>query len=338
MIYTFEGVPGWSISGASTAKCATSYSGGLSCAQPPDNMSDWTNYVTALVTRYCPNGVPAIQYYELWNEPYDLYGTENVQLLPAQLATLTHAAYGIIRANCPAAKILTPSMATVAGTSYYNNYSQAYFSALGPPGTDPADIAAVHIYTDNQGVDTPEDLLPGGTLNNPTTTNIINTYVAGKPIWNTEGSWLYDTVGLFASDALHAAFIARWYILHWAAGYSQANWYQWDNPEIGTLCATTHPCSPAAVPVAAYGQTYSWLLGKVMYNGCSVAGDYVTWTCVLSGPGGYTGLIVWDTAGYEGYAPPNSSLYKQYRDLSGNVTAYSGGSVTVGVAPILFEN
>ena len=32
--------------------------------------------------------------------------------------------------------------------------------------------------------------------------------------------------GFLLSDSLHAAFIARWYILHWAAGYSQANWYR----------------------------------------------------------------------------------------------------------------
>jgi hypothetical protein len=338
-MYSFAGVPGWAVAGASTAECATTYTGALSCQPPPTNISDWTNFITALVTRYCPNGVPTIQYYELWSEPYDVYGSQNVQLLPAQLATLTHAAYGIIRANCPAAKILTPSMATVAGTQYYNNYSQAYFSALGPPGTDPADIASVHIYTDNQGADTPESLLPGGTLNNPTTTSIINTYVAGKPIWNTEGSWLYDTVGLFASDALHAAFIARWYILHWAAGYSQANWYAWDDSIIGTLCGgSTYPCTPVTIPVTAYQQTYNWLVGRVMYNGCSVAGDGVTWTCALSGTGGYSGLLVWDTAGYESYTPPNASQYKDYRTLSGSVTSYSGGNVTVGVAPILLEN
>jgi hypothetical protein len=178
--------------------------------------------------------------------------------------------------------------------------------------------------------------MPGGSLNNPTTTSIINTYVPGKPIWNTEGSWWYDSSGPFASTALHAAFVARWYIMHWAAGYSSANWYAWDHPTIGTLCTTTSPCTPVSAPSTAYRQTYGWLVGKTMHNGCSVAGS--TWTCALSGPGGYTGLIVWDTAGYESYTPPNASQYSQRRDLSGNVTSYSGGSVTVGVAPILFEN
>ena len=118
MIYTFDGVPGWAISGSSTQTCATLYNGALSCPHPPDKISDWTNFVTALVRRYCPSGVPGIQYYELWNEPYDVFGTNNIQLSPAQLATLTHPAYGIIRSLCPAAKILTPSMSTLPGQSY----------------------------------------------------------------------------------------------------------------------------------------------------------------------------------------------------------------------------
>ena len=76
MIYSFEGVPGWAIAASSTATCGTLYNGALSCPTPPDNIADWTNFVTALVTRYCPAGVPGIQYYELWNEPYDVYGTQ----------------------------------------------------------------------------------------------------------------------------------------------------------------------------------------------------------------------------------------------------------------------
>ena len=36
-----------------------------------------------------------------------------------------------------------------------------------------------------------------------------------------------------------AAFIARWYILHWAAGYEQANWFMWDNHEWGNSSVHT---------------------------------------------------------------------------------------------------
>ncbi|MGH8505687.1 MAG: hypothetical protein ACRETM_06945, partial [Stenotrophobium sp.] len=345
-MYTFEGIPAWAISGASTATCGTLYTGQLMCASLPNNMADWTNYVTTLVTRYCPGGVPKIQYYELWNEPYDVYGTKLVQLSPAALAKLTHAAYGIIRSKCPAAKILTPDFSTVPGSSYATStytsiaaYAPAYFSALGPVGTDPADIAAVHIYTYNQAVNKPEDIIPDGSLNSATTNSVFAKYVPGKPIWNTEGSWLGDT-GLFASNDLHAAFIARWYILHWAAGYESANWYAWDDGADGTLCGGLHsPCTVlSTIPTTAYTQTYNWLVGKIMSNGCSKASDGVTWSCKLAGPNGYTGLIVWDTAGSKSYTPPSASLYKQYRDLSGKTTGYSGGAVTIAVKPILLEN
>jgi hypothetical protein len=346
LIYTFEGVPGWAIAGASTATCGTLYNGALICAQPPDNMADWTNYVTTLVTRYCPNGVPEIQYYELWNEPYDVYGTNLVQLSPSQLATMTHAAYKIIRSDCPSAKIISPDFSMVPGSAYTTptytsiaGYAQYYFQALGPVGTDPVDIAAVHIYTYNQNVNTPEDLLPGGTLYSSNIMDAFNTYAAGKPIWNTEGSWQQNGVGLFDTVDLQAAFIARWYILHWAAGYSQANWYAWDDSSDGTLCnASTDPCIPINPLVTAYQQTYDWLVGRTMYQGCSVAGDGVTYMCPLTGPNGYTGLLVWDTAGNESYTPLAPAAYTDYRDLAGNVTAYSGGAVTVGPSPILFEN
>jgi Glycosyl hydrolase family 26 len=334
VIYTFEYTPGWAIAGSSTATCTTLDGVGLACPALPDSMSDFTTFVTDLVARYCQSGVPSIQYYELYNEPYDTYGTNNAQLSPANLATLTHAAYTIIRANCPAAKIITPSMSTICCTTYYTTYAQSYFTALGPPGTDPADVASVHIYTYNQSVDTPEDLLPGGTLANATTASIISTYAPGKPIWNTEGSWGATGTGLFNTSALEAAFIGRWYLMHLAAGYSSANWYAWDDGTDGTLCTSVSgPCSPRG-PAVAYQRTYQWLVGRV-FGGCSSAST--VYSCVLSG-NGYNGLVVWNTAGNSSFTPPSPSSYSWTHPLIGADTAYSGGAVTIGQSPILFDN
>ena len=345
MIYTFEGVPAWAIAGSSAATCGTLYTGTLYCPHPPDNMADWTNFVTALVARYCPNGVPGIQYYELWNEPYNVYGTNYVQLSPTDLAKMTHAAYGIIRSNCPAAKIMTPDFSTVPGSST---------SPLPIPVSPPTRrrTSARLVLSVRTRLISPPFISTQG----PRTPRRISCRVAPYTVPRPTASSAPMSPGnLFGTPKDHGARTAPDFLHHpirrqpsspagtsciWAAGYEQANWYDWDDSEWGTLCTAVPggTCAPMPVPVAAYDQTYNWLVGKVMYNGCSTAIDGVTWSCQLAAPGGYTGLIVWDTAGNESYTPPSPSLYTQYRDLAGNVTHYSGGAVTVGLKPILFEN
>jgi hypothetical protein len=44
---------------------------------------------------------------------------------------------------------------------------------------------------------------------------------------------------------------------------------------------------------------------------------------------------VWNTAGNSAYTP--AAQYQQYRDLAGNTHAITGGSVTIGIEPILLE-
>ena len=368
IMYTFEYTPGWAISGSSTATCTTLTGGALGCPALPDSMTDFTDFVTALVTRYCPGGVPGIQYYELYNEPYDVYGTSNAQLLPAALATLTHAAYNIIRSNCPAAKIIAPDfgMEYNAGTGYpctgsgsppyvgIGSYPACYFQALGAVGTDPVDIASVHIYADSVATGSssqalPEALMPpSGALYNSTVAGVLATYAPGKPVWNTEGSWgTNGDTTLSTTTSGQAAFVARWYLLHWAAGYRQASWYQWDNGTYGTLCyAASGPCVPVAVPTTAYTQTYDWMVGRTMTSVCSASGT--VWTCGLTGAASTSGspcatsmttLVVWDTSGSSSFTPPSPSTYSKYCDLTGTSTSYGGsGAVTIGVAPILFGN
>jgi hypothetical protein len=60
-----------------------------------------------------------------------------------------------------------------------------------------------------------------------------------------------------------------------------------------------------------------------------------TWTCGLSRPGGYQAQAIWNTAATLSYTPP--AKFTQYRDLAGNVFPITGGSIMIGVKPILLE-
>jgi hypothetical protein len=60
-----------------------------------------------------------------------------------------------------------------------------------------------------------------------------------------------------------------------------------------------------------------------------------TWTCGLTRPNGYTGLIIWNPNATLSYVP--AAQFVKYRDLSGNTSPVTG-SVSVGPEPILLEN
>ncbi len=107
-----------------------------------------------------------------------------------------------------------------------------------------------------------------------------------------------------------------------------------------TLGATySAPCSCSASP-----------------NGGSCAATPATgvWQCSISKPGGYSGLLVWDST-YTTYPCPTTpaaatapcgsgtftvppSYSNDWEDLNGNVNGLQGSTVTIGAKPILLEN
>ena len=130
---------------------------------------------------------------------------------------------------------------------------------------------------------------------------ILMQYLPNNPLWDTEASWNETGQGNFTTPAQQAAFIARYYILHWSNGISRGYWYVWDNPNFGTLMPSMLGSS---VPAVAFQQIQNWLIGQGMTTPCMVAADGITWTCGLTGPNNYKGLIVWNAAGSGSYTPP----------------------------------
>ena len=198
------GTPNWAVADQST--CSPGANNTVLCTAPPDNIQDWKDFLTALIQHYNGTNQPHIQYYELWNE-------FNVALwwtgTDAQMLALAQAAYPIIHQD-PYSLLLTPSVAGPVGTMTPNSGVTVMTRYLHAGGSQYADGGAFHGYIAAQnGVapfPMPEDDSTSGC------TPFVNCYgsivtkatqmravfdqngLAGKPMFQTEGSWGNQTV------------------------------------------------------------------------------------------------------------------------------------------------
>jgi polysaccharide biosynthesis protein PslG len=125
---------------------------------PPDNLSDWTDYLSALAARYKGR----IQAYEIWNEPNIDREWGNKSPDPAAYTDMLKASYKAIKAADPDAIVATAGLSptttqnaqAIRDIDFYQGMYRAgakgHFDALGanaagfkaPPCTDPAQVAA----------------------------------------------------------------------------------------------------------------------------------------------------------------------------------------------------
>jgi len=131
--------PGWAVS--NQAPCVQKDSR-TQCTVPPDNIKDWTDFLTAMMAHY--NGVtePHVKYFELWNEvtaPNSWTGTQ------AQMLQLAAAAYPIIHTD-PYSELLTPSVSGYAGTGLARDGATWMTQYLQSGGSKYADGLAFHGY------------------------------------------------------------------------------------------------------------------------------------------------------------------------------------------------
>ncbi len=337
------GTPAWAVADKSTC----GLSNGINvCTAPPDNVQDWKDFVTALLAHYNGAAQPHVRIYELWNEmdwAQWWTGTD------AQMVALAAAAYPIVHAD-PNSILLTPSVAGPVGTSLAHSVVKAMTSYLQAGGAAYADGGAFHGYPSAQGATPfpmPEDegtpgCTPGVTCWGSIATKATQMRavfdqngLAGKPMYQTEGSWGNNTV---TDPATQVAWIARYTLLEAgmrsATNLRLADWFTWAPPAFGwgdIEDASGNP-TPAG---AAYREVYHWLVGATMPQPC--AGDASgTWTCTITRPGGYVGKVVWSTKGAATFTP--GAGYTQVRDLTGATTPVTAGSaVPTGAKPVLVE-
>jgi hypothetical protein len=291
------------------------------------HLSDWTNYVTALVQRYDGTaGHGRILIYEMWNEPQN---NQDWTDTTANLAVLAREAVRIIRANDVAKGIHTIITTPSGGASFLGSFMTAYLAAGG--SASDFDAVSLHAYYAASNCRSLPVPCAEAIINDASSfkAQMASFGLSGKPIFNTEGSWGSSNYDVLTS-AQQVAFTARWYLLHWSSGISRMMWYAADNTVWGTLCATQRPCvlTPAGV---AHNQVYSWMVGATMSTPCTANGT--VWTCGLLTSAGIQTLAVWNTAGSSSYTIPSG--YGHYKDLAGKMNTISGSTVTIGIQPIL---
>jgi len=338
LLYTFGEVPAWASANPALV-CGNSGAPVGSCAPPNDLNSDgtgsnqhWKDFVTAVVTHAAGH----VKYWEIWNEPTVVgYWTGTNQ----QMLRLAQDAFAIIRSIDPAALITTPAPST--GINGVANWMGPYL-ALG--GGQYADIISFHGYSwsTQAGVyPQPEAIVPlVDNLKAVLVSNGQNT----KPLWCTEGGWGDTTGNGFVDQDLHAAFLARHYLLQESEGVVRYYWFAWDNglDNLGLPDGLWVPTTGLTLAGVAYQQVENWMVGALPSSQCTSNGNI--WTCNYTRSGGYQAEAIWDTsqscsaAVCSTSSQPVPSQYVHYRDIAGNTTTITGGTVPVGAKPILLEN
>jgi len=282
-------------------------------AAEPRNIDDWRQYVSIVVS-HCKGRVYA---YEIWNEPnYKSFFTGSLD----QMVALTRVASEDIRRIDPQAIIVSPSatMAT-AGVDWLSQ-----FLRLG--GGQYVDVIGFHFYVAPQP---PEAMLP---LVQRVRQTMIENGVGDKPIWNTEFSW--PAPRPFPSEELAAGYLARAYLVDWAAGVRRLYWYAWDNHAF-VVTQTTRQDNQTLTPAGrAYGIIENWLVGARMES-CDDDSDM--WICRLN-RNGKQEWIIWSANGNKSFAVPASWKVETITPLLEEPHKCNGSSLEVGPLPILLTS
>jgi hypothetical protein len=322
--------PGWAVS--DHTHCFNTTSNGVACTVPPDNLQNWTDFITALVQHY--NGTQGhahVQYYEVWNEANDpLFWTGGV---PA-LVSMAQLAYPIIKSD-PYSLMTTPSVIWSQGISFMTSYLKA-------GGSNYADALTFHGYPSATGSKSkvPIPMPESSQSTNAPIQTMVADYRAvadqngmlGKPIASTEGGWGVHGV---SDPDMQEAWIAHYEIVQAGLAASDnlafQDWYLWGEGNSGTIQATNGNPTPAGL---AYDVVLTWLTGQTPQP-CTSSGNI--WSCPVG-----SNLIVWDASQTcsdgvcttSAYTPPAG--YEQYVDLTATTYAISG-EIQLGIKPIMME-
>jgi hypothetical protein len=282
-------------------------------AEPGDN-SDWQIYVTAVVTRYKGR----IRAYEIWNEPNNRgFWTGDTE----QMVVLTREAWEIIHRIDPSAYVVSPGATTSSGVAWLTQF-------LNLGGGKYVDVIAFHFYVSPQP---PEAMVP---LIEQVRQVMRETGVAGKPLWNTESGW--QAPKPFPSAQLAADYLARAYVLNWAAGVSRFYWYAWDNHNWVSIQTTDSDDRTLTPSGRAYGIIQGWL-AEAELNSCEENADHV-WECRLT-RNGVPVWILWNpvqtTAERRTFLFPQAWNDKSVTPLLGETKALNGPEIEVSQAPEL---
>jgi hypothetical protein len=341
VLYTFGQTPQWASSNPNDIACT----GAPGACDPPDDLNPdgsgtdqhWKDFVTALALRSKNSTTAHIEAWELWNEPFATWQWTGTY---AQMVRMAGDATGIIKSFDPNAIVLSPSVDWAWGQPM--TWLANYFAA---GGSQYADAIAVHGYV-YQGTDRdePEDMVGMAQKFRA----VLSAYGQdAKPVWDTEASWRFSHGTRYQDPDMQAGWLARFYVLHRSSSIKRLFWYSYNsNDDYGTLWVPDPKDrtqkGTLLKPGIAFENLRDWMIGAKMTTLCSATGT--VWSCGLSRPEGYQGLLVWDTSGTckngncTATVYPVGSQYVRYRTLDGNAIPIAGGTVPIGAKPILVQN
>ena len=273
--YVFVNTPRW----ASTRPDEPCPGKRFGCAAPP-NPDDFFEFVTTLATRYKGK----IASYELWNEPN---GSGFWTGTPKDMVELASRAYMIIKSVDPSAIVTTPAVSSSGWPLSHDAWLDQY---LGAGGGKYADVIAWHGYAGRN--DRPA-LPPEGLADQIATLRkvLVKHNLSRLPIWNTEGGWGKDAQ--LPDENAQAAFLVKWYLINFTNGIARAYWYQWDNPDWGTLWREGSGTTPAG---KAAQQVVSWLDGVTAAAPCEPIHGSHLWQCAIQ-KGNTRYSVAWSASG-----------------------------------------
>jgi hypothetical protein len=278
---------------------------------PPRDMEDWRTFVRTVATRYKGR----IHVYEIWNEP------NRPQSWVGDVDTMidmTREAQKILKEVDQKNIVVAPAPEEEKGLPWLNEF-------LRKGGAQYVDVIAYHFYV---GAKPPEGVIP---LIQKVRSTMAQYHTGERPLWNTEAGWLGSST---LPPDLAAAYVARAYVLNWAAGVSRFYWYAWENHH-GTLIELVEKDNGTLTPAGkAYAVVEQWMIGSVL-NRC-VRSDDGVWVCDLQ-KNGTASHIVWNPVGNREWQIPSDWNASRSKMLSGEQSQIQNRSVTIGIQPIFIQ-
>ena len=279
-------------------------------------MSDWKNWVTAVVKRHGDS----INAYQIWNEANlkDFWaGT------PQQMADLTKAASKIIRKYDPGAKVVSAS-STVRLDKSYEKFFPAYLKALKKKKW-PVDVISIHSYP--KGTGTPANR--SAYLEKVNKQMKKSKVPASKQLWDTETNYGIKGPGKTKGKNIvgdkAASWVAQTYLEDLVQGVDRTYWYFWDKPT-SLLGITMQDGYPGAV---GYETAYMWMAGS--YYSCTPGKVNI---CQM-GDNVQPAVVTWATSGSGTYTVPANATVQC--DAMNRCSAVNpGDSIVIGNMPLWF--
>jgi hypothetical protein len=280
-------------------------------AAEPADLEDWRTFVRTVATRYKGR----IRIYEIWNEPNltKIYWTGSTE----QMVALVREADQIIKGIDPSAILVSPSATGDDGLSWLSEF-------LSKGGGQYVDVIGYHFYVFPAN---PEAMVP---LIEKVKQVMLSNGAGRKPLWNTESGWADPKP--FPSEDVAAAYLARAFILNWAAGVQRFYWYSWDNHTWVSIQTTGKDSTTLTPAGRAYGIMQEWLVGAEM-TACS-EDENRTWACQLI-RNGSPQWIVWNPVRTTVFEPPPSWHVEYVTSLLQKRSKFKGSSLFAGPMPKL---